>query len=263
MKKNNTLPKNACAIKSIVSTELCSEICKKNNVVVDNPTVIYSSNNTNAVVNNNGLITFTATSSIQTGIITLYYENTSCEFSFTINNNGTVEIKKRTVYQNYATPRNYYFNGEIPDSDLTDKTPKESYVRGFQIESTGLDIKDKSGNVIFYGGGNVHYNLGVNLSKSKSINDRPWYTFYIYDAETGEKDTVNDWTFSFYTNANSESSLTNRLSYETLKSNGSNINGVRIKCLYTTSYDWKCLYIKATNNNTDDECLIKIWIRIY
>ena len=30
MKKNNTLPYNACAVKSIVSTELCSEICKKN-----------------------------------------------------------------------------------------------------------------------------------------------------------------------------------------------------------------------------------------
>jgi len=36
MKKNNTLPKNACAIKSIVSTELCSEICKKNNVKLIN-----------------------------------------------------------------------------------------------------------------------------------------------------------------------------------------------------------------------------------
>lgn len=36
MKKNNTLPKNACAIKSIVSTELCSEICKKNDVTLIN-----------------------------------------------------------------------------------------------------------------------------------------------------------------------------------------------------------------------------------
>lgn len=36
MKKNNTLPKNACAVKSIVSTELCSEICKKNNVTLIN-----------------------------------------------------------------------------------------------------------------------------------------------------------------------------------------------------------------------------------
>ena len=36
MKKNNTLPKNACAIKSIVSTELCSEICKKNDVTLLN-----------------------------------------------------------------------------------------------------------------------------------------------------------------------------------------------------------------------------------
>jgi len=35
-KKNNTLPKNACAIKSIVSTELCSEICKKNDVTLIN-----------------------------------------------------------------------------------------------------------------------------------------------------------------------------------------------------------------------------------
>jgi len=36
MKKNNTLPKNACAVKSIVSTELCNEICKKNNVKLIN-----------------------------------------------------------------------------------------------------------------------------------------------------------------------------------------------------------------------------------
>ncbi len=36
MKKNNTLPKNACAIKSIVSTELCSEICKQNDVTLIN-----------------------------------------------------------------------------------------------------------------------------------------------------------------------------------------------------------------------------------
>jgi len=36
MKENNTLPKNACAVKSIVSTELCSEICKKNNVTLIN-----------------------------------------------------------------------------------------------------------------------------------------------------------------------------------------------------------------------------------
>lgn len=36
MKKNNTLPQNACAIKSIVSTELCSEICKRNGVKLIN-----------------------------------------------------------------------------------------------------------------------------------------------------------------------------------------------------------------------------------
>lgn len=36
MKKNDTLPSNACAVKSIVSTELCSEICKKNNVTLIN-----------------------------------------------------------------------------------------------------------------------------------------------------------------------------------------------------------------------------------
>ena len=36
MKKNNTLPANACAVKSIVSTELCSEICKQNNVTLMN-----------------------------------------------------------------------------------------------------------------------------------------------------------------------------------------------------------------------------------
>lgn len=36
MKKNNTLPKNACAIKSIVSTELCSEICRQNGVTLIN-----------------------------------------------------------------------------------------------------------------------------------------------------------------------------------------------------------------------------------
>lgn len=35
-KKNNTLPKNACAIKSIVSTELCSKICEKNDVKLIN-----------------------------------------------------------------------------------------------------------------------------------------------------------------------------------------------------------------------------------
>ena len=36
MKKNNTLPSNACVVKSIVSTELVSEICKKNNVKLMN-----------------------------------------------------------------------------------------------------------------------------------------------------------------------------------------------------------------------------------
>lgn len=36
MKKNNTLPSNACVVKSIVSTELVSEICKKNNVKLIN-----------------------------------------------------------------------------------------------------------------------------------------------------------------------------------------------------------------------------------
>lgn len=36
MKKNNTLPQNACVVKSIVSTELCSEICKQNNVKLFN-----------------------------------------------------------------------------------------------------------------------------------------------------------------------------------------------------------------------------------
>ena len=36
MKKNNTLPKNACVVKSIVSTELVNEICKKNNVKLIN-----------------------------------------------------------------------------------------------------------------------------------------------------------------------------------------------------------------------------------
>jgi len=36
MKKNNTLPSNACAVKSIVSTELCSEICKQNNIKLFN-----------------------------------------------------------------------------------------------------------------------------------------------------------------------------------------------------------------------------------
>ena len=36
MKKNNNLPENACAVKSIVSTELCSEICKQNNIKLFN-----------------------------------------------------------------------------------------------------------------------------------------------------------------------------------------------------------------------------------
>lgn len=36
MKKNNNLPANACAVKSIVSTELCSEICKQNNIKLFN-----------------------------------------------------------------------------------------------------------------------------------------------------------------------------------------------------------------------------------
>lgn len=36
MKKNNTLPSNACVVKSIVSTELVNEICKKNNVKLIN-----------------------------------------------------------------------------------------------------------------------------------------------------------------------------------------------------------------------------------
>ena len=247
------------------ATYQLTPICKKNNVVVNNPTVIYSSNNTNAVVDNNGLITFTATSSKQTGIITLYYENTSCEFSFTINNNGTVEIKKRTVYQNYATPRNYYFIGEIPDSDLVDGNVIPNFVRNFQIESSGMNGLNKDGTIRFYSAGNVHYNLGLYLSKSKPIDDRAWYTFYICDVETGEKDTVNDWTFNFYSNGNplDEHYLSTTLRYENLKSNGSNINGVRFKCIVDGEMNWQCLYVKATNNNTNDECLIKIWIRIY
>lgn len=247
------------------ATYQLTPICKKNNVVVNNPTVIYSSNNTNAVVDNNGLITFTATSSKQTGIITLYYENTSCEFSFTINNNGTVEIKKRTVYQNYATPRNYYFIGEIPDSDLVDGSVIPKFVRNFQIESSGQNSYDNNGNLTFYSSGNIHYNLGLYLTKSIPIGDRKWYTFYICDVETGEKDTANDWTFNFYSNGNplSEYALSTRLAYETLKSNGSNINGVRFKCIVDGEMNWQCLYVKATNNNTDDECLIKIWIMIH
>lgn len=36
MKRNNTLPSNAAVVKSIVSTELVSEICKKNNVALIN-----------------------------------------------------------------------------------------------------------------------------------------------------------------------------------------------------------------------------------